>query len=246
MGAGGEEMGIVAGQVWERFIELLHAPANEPAMLWFAIPLIFATFMMTLYFGRYRKEELGWNTAFENTMIFLFISFDLVRRMYNATTPGSWDNILGSSLYLPITIGLALVSIVSMFLVYYHLLPKRIAFLMFSKLPINIGIYVVMSIVYAGVAADWITVGAGILLFIAVWIFIKFIQLLQGLSAKRHDAEEEAWGHEGNGKYVREEEDADRGARMLSGIESDKPGKHEANVLNGSKKKGAKRKKKGK
>jgi hypothetical protein len=244
MSAGGEEMGIIAMHVWERFIELLHAPANEPAMLWFAIPLIFSTFMITLYFGRYRKEELGWNTAFENTMIFLFISFDLVRRMYNSTIPGSWDNILGSSLYLPITVGLALVSIVSMFLVYYHLLPKRLAFVMFSKLPINIGIYVVMSIVYAGVAADWITVGGGIMLFAAVWLFIKFIQFLQGMAAKRHDDEEEAWGHEGNGKYVREEEDGDHGARVLSGIKTDEPGKKEAEAVNGRIKKLARKKRK--
>lgn len=237
MGAGTQEMGMLAMQVWERFLELLSAPANEPEMLWFAIPLVFATLMMTLYFGRYRKEELGWSTAFENTMIFLFISFDLVRRMYNATTPGSWDNILGNSLYLPITAGLALVSVVSMFFVYYHLLPKRLAYVMFSKLPINIGIYVVMTIVYVGVAADWITVGAGILLFAAVWMVIKGIQLLQKLSGRRHE-EEEAWENAGEREYVREEEDTKQAAKVLKAVESETQNEPEAKVLNGDAEKG--------
>jgi hypothetical protein len=246
MGTGGADIGIIAMQIWERFLELVAAPANEPEMLWFAIPLVFATLMMTLYFGRYRKEELGWSTAFENTMIFLFISFDLVRRMYNSTTPGSWDNILGNSLYLPITAGLALVSIVSMFFVYYHLLPKRIAYVLFSKLPINIGIYVVMTIVYVGVAADWITVGAGILLFAAVWMVIRGIQLLQKLSGKKLE-DEEAWENAGKREYVREEEDGKHGAKVLNAVESEAPDEPEAEIINGHvKKEKAARKRKGK
>ncbi|MBN2121793.1 hypothetical protein JW721_01930 [Candidatus Micrarchaeota archaeon] len=244
MGAGTQDMGIIAMQIWERFLELLSAPANEPQMLWFAIPLVFATIMMTLYFGRYRKEELGWSTAFENTMIFLFVSFDLVRKMYNSTVPGSWDNILGSSLYLPITAGLALVSIVSMLFVYYHLLPKRLAYIAFSKLPINIGIYVVMTIVYVGVAADWITVGAGILLFAVVWLFIKVIQFLQRMSGKRLEEEEDSWENAGKREYVREEEDTKQASKVLKAVESETPDEPEANVLNGhiEKEKGAKKK----
>jgi hypothetical protein len=248
MGAGTEDMGLIVIHVWERFLELLRAPATEPEMLWFAIPLVFATLMMTLYFGRYRKEELGWSTAFENTMIFLFVSFDLLRKMYNSTAPGSWDNILGSSLYLPITAGLALISVVSMFFVYYHLLPKRLAYIFFSKLPINIGIYVVMTIVYVGVAADWITVGAAVLLFALVWIVIKGIQLLQKLSGKRLEDEREAWENSGKREYVREEEDGSHGEKVLKAVESEATEEPETKVINGHIKEEAKngKKKKGK
>lgn len=216
MSEGGEGAGVILAHVWDRFMELLNAPASEPQMLWFAIPLIFATLMMTLYFGRYRKEELGWNTAFENTMIFLFISFDLVRRMYYSAEPYGWANIFANPLYFMITVGLALVSIVSMLLVYYHLLPKRVTFLLFSKLPINIALYVTMTIVYAGVAADWVTVGAGALLFIVVWVVIKAIQMLQAASARKHDEEEKgAWEENGDGKYELEEKDEKEGVEEV-------------------------------
>lgn len=206
--------GAVAGMVWERFLELLNAPANEPEMLWFAVPLVFATIMMTLYFGRYRKEQLGWNTAFENTMIFLFVSFDIFRRMYESIEPHSWANIFDNPLYFGITVGLAGVSVVSMLLVYYHLLPKKLAFTIFARLPINIALYVIMSIVYAGVAADWITVGAGTLLFLLVLLLVWTIQWLQRKSAERHDEEEHgAWEEEGEGNYELDEKDIEDGAK---------------------------------
>ena len=55
---------IFPNEVVSRFIELLLAPANNIDMIWMVIPLLVSTFLMTIYFGKYRKEELGWNTAF--------------------------------------------------------------------------------------------------------------------------------------------------------------------------------------
>ncbi|MBD3397682.1 hypothetical protein GF412_00960 [Candidatus Micrarchaeota archaeon] len=197
---------------WERFIDLVMAPASEPDMLWFAIPLIIATVLMALYFGRYRWEELGWNSSFANTMVFLFVSIDLVRRMYESKIPFSWMNIYENPLYLTITIALALFSITSMLVVYYHLLPKRLAFTIFSNLPVNLAVYTVMTIVYVGVPADWTTVGAGILLFLVVWLLLKLLQFLQRLSAKRHEEEEKGdWDSEGNGEYELDEKDLEKG-----------------------------------
>lgn len=184
---------------WSRFIELVEAPLNEPDMLWFAIPLLIATIMMSLYFGRYRKEELGWNSAFANTMVFIFVSIDIIRRMYESTVPYSWMNIWDNPLYLMITLVLGGFGFLSMIIIYYHLLPKKLAFSLFWNLPVNIAVYVIMCVVYAGVALDQYTVFAGMLLFVAVWLLLKFLQWLQGLSGKRlKEAEEGAW--EKNGK----------------------------------------------
>ncbi len=201
-----------AGAFWDRFIELVMAPASEPDMLWFAIPLIIATILMAMYFGRYRREELGWNSSFANTMIFLFVSIDLVRRMYESLEPFSWLNIYNNPLYLTLTIALASFSVLSMIVVYYHLLPKKIAYFVFSNLPVNIAIYTIMTIVYVEVPADWTTVGAGIMLFMVVWLILKSLQFLQQLSAKRHDEEEHGdGGEEKNGEYELDEEDIEKG-----------------------------------
>ena len=189
----------VPESTWTRFVELLQAPVNEPMMLWFAVPLLIATVMMTLYFGRYRQEELGWNTAFANAMVFIFVSIDIIRQMYESSVPYSWLNILDKPLYLMITAALSIFGVLSMLVIYYHLLPKKIAFRLFSNLPVNIAIYVIMCVVYAGVSLDRYTLLAGILLFLVVWVILKGLQFLQHLSGRRlKESEEGAW--EKNGK----------------------------------------------
>jgi len=198
IGIDADALNGVPVDTWTRFMELLEAPLAEPNMLWFAIPLIIATVMMTLYFGRYHKEELGWNTAFANSMVFIFVSIDIIRRMYESVEPYSWLNILNNPLYLMITLVLSGFGLLSILVVYYHLLPKQIAFRLFSNLPVNIATYVIMCVVYAGVTLDQYTVYAGILLFLVVWILLKLIQGLQRLSGKRlKEAEDGAWEKDG-------------------------------------------------
>ena len=200
VGLSADSLNGVPENTWARFLELLHAPLDDPNMLWFAVPLIIATILMALYSGRYRKEELGWNSAFANTMVFIFVSIDIIRQMYESSVPYSWLNILNKPLYLMITAALSLFGVLSMLIIYYHLLPKQIAFRIFSCLPVNIAVYVIMCVVYAGVALDQYTLFAGILLFIVVWLILKFLQLLQGLSGKRlKEAEDETWEKNGKG-----------------------------------------------
>lgn len=208
----GDTVALAANVVLHRFEELVMAPANYPDMLWFSIPLLFAMIMVAFYFGRYQKEELGWNTAFENSMIFLLVSIDIVRRMYESKEPYTWMNIMDNPLYLSITVGLALFSLLSMWLVYYHLLPKRFTFFLFSKVPVSIALYVIMTIVYAGVPADWNTIAAGLILFLIAWTVVKIIQMIQHVAGKRRlEAEEESeqklkeeWEAEQRKKWAKE------------------------------------------
>jgi len=165
----------VAPQVWARTIELALAPLNNQNMLWIAIPLLIATLFMTLYFGRYKREELGWNTAFGNTMVFLFVALNLIKEMYQQG--GSLEILFENRLYLLLTVGLMAAGVLLMFVTYFHLLPKRLAFFLFSAPPINVAVYVAMAIVYADVPTDYMTVLAGVLFLILILVIAKILQL---------------------------------------------------------------------
>jgi hypothetical protein len=167
---------VLAGQVWERFLELVMAPLNNQDMIWIAAPLLAATLFMTLYFGRYKKEELGWNTAFGNTMVFLFVAINLIREMYEQG--GSLESLFDNSLYFTLSGGLAGAGLLLMFVTYFHLLPKGLAFFLFSAPPINVAVYVVMSIVYADVVPDFVTVLAGFVFLAAILLLTRAIQWL--------------------------------------------------------------------
>lgn len=169
----------LAQQIWGRTVELALAPFYNQDMLWIAVPLLIATLFMTLYFGRYEEEELGWNTAFGNTMVFLFVAINLIREMYKQG--GSFEALFETRLYFLMTVGLAGAGMLLMFVTYFHLLPKRLAFFLFSAPPINVSIYVAMAIVYANVPTDRLTAFAGLTFLILILLVGKALQFLLSL-----------------------------------------------------------------
>lgn len=156
----------------ERFLELVRAPFDYPDMLWIIIPLLLTLFLMELYFGRYKFEELGWNTAFGNSLVLIFVSMDLLRRLYT-------QNMLA---YLNLRAVLAIAVIFEgVFLVligFFHLLPKKLAFGVSAKLPINFIAYISVILVYSTIPIDFITLFASIIFLIGFAALIRGMQIL--------------------------------------------------------------------
>ena len=163
-------------QTYNRTMELVTAPLDQQQMLWTAIPLFIATLFMILYFARYRKEELGWNTAFGNTMVFMFAGISIVREMYEQG--GNLDILFANELYTLLCIGLIAWGTLLMFFTYFHLMPKKFAFFVLSAPPINVTVYVIMTIVYANVVPDYITVLAAVVLLVLILVLAKMLQFV--------------------------------------------------------------------
>ncbi len=216
-----ETLRLLAGQVWDRTVELVLAPINNIDMLWVAIPFFIATLFMTMYFGRYKKEELGWNTAFGNTMVFVFVAVAIIREMY-IQGGETFDAIFAGGLYSALAAGLIGVGFLLMFFTYFHLLPKRLAFFMFSAPPINVSVYAVMSLVYANVAADHITALAAFVLLICILIIAKILQfLIRLIGLEEHIDNLEIPG--GVVKAIGKEEETDESLRRKSRRSADFP-----------------------
>ena len=45
------------------FKEIFSAPFRDLSILWILVPIILFWFIMEVYFGRYKEEKLGWNSA---------------------------------------------------------------------------------------------------------------------------------------------------------------------------------------
>lgn len=154
-------------------------------MIWMVIPLIIVTIVMTFYFGMYKREQLGWNTAVSNSLVLIFVSIDLLRHIFNFTMPGSVMN-FAETPFKTLVAGLIFIEgIALMFINMMHFLPKRISFAISSPLPINVTAYVVMTIVYTEMVFDWITLLAAIVLFFIIYIILKLLQLLERALIKR-------------------------------------------------------------
>lgn len=171
--------------LWNSVIELLIAPKLYPEMIWMIIPLVIVTVVMTFYFGMYRREQLGWNTAVGNSMVLIFVSIDLFRHIFNLTSPGTTLNFIEVP-FKSVVAGIIFIEgLFLMFINMMHFLPKRISFAISSPLPVNLTAYLVMTIVYTEMVFDFATLCAAVIIFIAFYSILKFVQLAERALIKK-------------------------------------------------------------
>ena len=162
--------------IFEMFRLIIQAPRHFPEMIWILIPLTLTLLLIELYFGRYIEEELGWNTAFGNTLVLIFVAIDLAKHLY--LTNGS---MFIFDFKLAIVLAVLLEGLLLTFLDYFHSLPKKVAFQISSKFPTNYVAYIAIILVYTNpeyIPLDSITFFAfifALIVFLSVITIIHFI-----------------------------------------------------------------------
>lgn len=175
--------------VWDRLVELLSAPAVNPQMIWIIAPLIVTLLLMTFYFGKWTREEIGWNTAIGNSIVLLFVSIDLLRYVFNLSIPGSIINYELHPISTIICIIVAVEAITLMLTSFFKALPKSVTFFLCAPLPVNLQAYLAIVVVYTNITLDWFTLLAVIVLFVVLYFIVKLLQvgergLIKGIRQK--------------------------------------------------------------
>ncbi len=173
--------GVFLPDLFGRIWDLISAPGKNPEMIWIVVPIVVSLLVMTIYFGRYSKEELGWNTAVGNTLLLVFVGVDLLRTIYN--NPHIEVSIEVGGFDIPVKTLVALLVLFQGFALLYanffHWMPKQIAFFITSALPVNLTAYVAIAVVYSDVPLRWMTVLAAVVLFIVLLVFFKLIKITE-------------------------------------------------------------------
>jgi len=164
-----------------RLLELVEAPARNPEMWWIIAPLFVTLLLMTFYFGKYIKEELGWNTAIGNSVVLLFVAIDLLRFLFNLTIPGSILNFQEEWIKTLIALGVATEGITLLLSSFFKTLPKKISFFICSPLPVNLQAYVAIAVVYTNVPFDWATLIAAVVLFFLLLVGLTLVKKVEHL-----------------------------------------------------------------
>jgi hypothetical protein len=161
----------ILSNAYERAIFILSQPIHNENLLWILIPLFLTLILMELYFGRYEKEELGWNTAFGNSLILIFVSANLINHLVN-------NNLWADPIKTGVILTLILIGFILTLLDYFHALPEKLAFAVSSKFPISFIAFLAILFVYIDIPIDQITLLAFVLIFIAAYIIISIIHFL--------------------------------------------------------------------
>ena len=159
----------------ERFVELVSAPVKNPEMIWIALPLILTLVMVELYYGKYKSEKLGWNTALTNALVLVFVSLNLFQFIFVQEGSKFFKIFHVSGFYVALVI--LLLGILLFFIDFFHTLPESLAFTISAHLPINITAYAAIVMVYNSLPLDFATILAWLALIIILGAFFFFIKL---------------------------------------------------------------------
>ncbi len=172
---------VFVPSIGSRIQEIVTAPFHVPDMIWVLAPLFFTMIMIEFYIGRYRDEELGWNTALGNSMILVFVGLDLLRRIYGA---GIFEHLrLG---FLPIPSAYAVIALLifslgllNVLVNFFHLLPKSFAFKVSSPLVANLTACLAIILTYASIPADVVSLLAVFVIFVVSVLAIDLVHLVE-------------------------------------------------------------------
>lgn len=156
---------------YERAIHILGQPLTNENLLWILIPLFLTLILMELYFGRYKTEKLGWNTAFGNSLILIFVSANLINHLIN-------NNLLVDPVKAGVVYILLLIGFILTIFDYFHALPEKFAFIISSKFPISFIAFLAILFVYIDIPLDYLTLIAFIGIFITAYLIISIVHLL--------------------------------------------------------------------
>jgi len=180
----------------DRLSRLVGAPFQNGEMIYIITPMLLTLLLMEFYFGRYDREELGWNTAVGNALVLLFVSVDLLKTIYPDMAPSTllhaaaynllhFSGQTGAAVSTLITALIFTFGVILLITNFFHWLPKKLAFFVSSSLTINLTAYVGIVLVYTNrtganpLPVDWYTILAALLLFAGLWLLFTIIHALE-------------------------------------------------------------------
>ncbi len=151
-------------------------PFRNSESIWIVAPLLLVIFVMQLYWGYYRKEDVGWDTITANSLVLIFCSMDLLRFLTqgNAFSINPLEHDSGISF---LVIMMLIFGLLMLFVNFFRKLPKFIAHKISNVFSVNIMAYILVVIVYLGMSLDFATL-------IGSFIFFVFINTFFFLARK--------------------------------------------------------------
>jgi len=157
---------FVFESLFVRLIQMVLVPSYVPDVIWSVAPLFFALVMIQMYQGRYKTEELGWNSAFGNSVSLMWATAVLFKYMYLSygfayafSTPG-----LRGQLILVCVVAFS--TLLLIIFNYRHSLPKQLAFFLADSVPTTVLAYLSIVIVMGRIPIDKYTIIAGLIIFL--------------------------------------------------------------------------------
>lgn len=167
---------LFVNEVLPRVQEIFTEPFKNEHSIWLVAPLIIVLLFMSIYFGKHRNEELGWNTAFGNSISLIFVCAMLMKYVYENYT--LVDFYLKPMVqYKAILIAVIVIQALSLlFLDFFHTWPKKVAFFFSSPVFVNTTAFLGIVLIESDIAFDWVTLFAALTIYVIVFLISSGIR----------------------------------------------------------------------
>lgn len=155
-------------EIYPRIIDIVTKPFFQKSLLWIILPLFITLILIQVYFGRYKNEELGWNTAFSNSVSLLWVTTTLFRFIYEGSQESLLNMVLLNKEKIILISILAFWAIISIFLQFYHILPKKIDFLIYSSIPVYVTSILFVILIIGNIVLNLNTLYASLFIFFII------------------------------------------------------------------------------
>jgi len=177
----------------EAFFHIVKAPFQNIEIWWYLFPILALWFTLEFYFGIYKSESMGWNTALGNSFSFAWVNIEGMRVLFEKGLELFWLRF--SVLFLAISY-----SILIIYLVFTHKIKDKYAFLAASP---HLTYYLsAVSILWMHGVLDlsiWVIIDLIIILLITILIFYLIKKLLPNKTSQmNNDHEYQKMGFDDN------------------------------------------------
>ncbi|MBC8500167.1 MAG: hypothetical protein ISS25_04825 [Nanoarchaeota archaeon] len=177
----------VSGFLWKqllpdtftKFFDIVGSPFVNPGMFWILTPVIIIWVIIEMYFARYVREELEYESALDNSLFLLFVGVDLVRRL-------AFEKLLFvDTLRNIIVFFVIILALVLAYLDFFHVLKRKISSRVNSKFVISFIAYLGIILTYSDILAErsfynyGVTLVALLMFFMLLKFIIKSIRLFE-------------------------------------------------------------------
>ena len=166
-------VGSLSEQVVQALSFMLWVPFTSDAMLWVCIPIFLSLIVMRLYFGVYRYEKLGWNSAISNALILIWVGVNSLRFVLDR----HFFSLANEKIFISVL--MLCVGVIIILVCFFHALPEGIMFAVASSFSIQFLSYLCVLFIYADMPFTPAVLVASGIIFLVLMVFFRIVGMFE-------------------------------------------------------------------
>lgn len=170
--------GILFSGIGKGFSEIGSAFVTNLSIWWVLLPIFLLWIVLEVYFGEYKKERLGWNTALANGISFSWIVIDSVRHLFSTHPKSMWLRFLILFVLLSYSVFITVIS-------FAHKFSPKVTYALAAPTPVYFLCMVTILWSYGELVVDgWTILSLSILFGFAMLLFYLLRKFLPERESK--------------------------------------------------------------